>query len=196
MDAALRDYVINTLCILTLLLPFSYAVTRMLTFRHPWAIYSGIFLRRCWAAHSTGQHGLDGLDTYYTDYPHTRRYTGRVCKRQICSEGFAALLCWPLQCADMLGTAFLASLGTEITTAASSSLLANPGAYVLARAVTLLLAAIVLYPWWCSVEPAAQKKRFVGAIALFLFPISQALLVWFYLHMSTKPAAYRAIIIL
>jgi hypothetical protein len=58
--------------------------------------------------------GLDGLDEYYTDYPHTRRGTGRGKDKFSLRALPAVMAMAAMQAVDMLGTAFLASLGTEI----------------------------------------------------------------------------------
>jgi hypothetical protein len=185
-DAAARDYVINTLCILTLLLPFSYAVTRMLTFRHPWAYILGYSFGAVGLRIVLGINGLDGLDNIIQ----TILIPGVIlaaARDKFSLRAFAAVLAMAaMQAVDMLGTAFLASLGTEITAAASSSLLANPGAYILARAVTLLIAAIVLYLLVVVWNRLLRKSGSWALLVFVLFPLSQALLVWFSTSMLVK----------
>jgi hypothetical protein len=186
MDAAARDYIINTLCILTLLLPASYAVTKMLTFRHPWAYILGYSFGAVALRIVLGLLGLDGPDGIIQTIliplvillAARDKFTYRLMA--------AALLMVAMQAVDMLGTAFLASLGTQVTAAASSSLFENPGAYILARAVTLLLAATVLFAlvtvWNRLLRGSGQWMLLLFA----LFPVSQTLLIWFSTEMVVR----------
>lgn len=192
MDAALRDTNINTLFTLTLLLPFSYAMTKMVTFSHPWGYilgYSfGVVALRIFLD-STGLGGANDIiqiilipgvvAAFARDRFALRLYAGVV-------------MLVVVQCADLLGTAFLASLGTTITTAASSSLFANPGAYVLARAATLLLEIVLLYLTVQLWNKMLKKSGSWELLIFSLFPISQALLVWFGTYTSTKSGGHTS----
>ena len=189
MDAAARDYVINTLCTLTLMVPFCYAITKMLTFRHPWAYILSYCFGAAGLRIALGLSGLDGVD----DIVQTVLLIGVILAAsndKFYLRVFAAVAgLAAMQIVDAVGTAFLASLGTQITPDASSSLFVNIGAYVLARAVTLLLEIIILYLLVVIWNRLLKKSGSWTLLVFALFPLSQSLLIWFSTAMQAKAGA-------
>jgi len=188
-DAAARDYVINTLCTLTLMVPFCYAITKMLTFRHPWAYILSYCFGAAGLRIALGLSGLDGVD----DIVQTVLLIGVILAAsndKFYLRVFAAVAgLAAMQIVDAVGTAFLASLGTQITPDASSSLFVNIGAYVLARAVTLLLEIIILYLLVVIWNRLLKKSGSWTLLVFALFPLSQSLLIWFSTAMQAKAGA-------